>query len=353
MKDGRAQVNGERVTRERVTMKTIAEEAGVTLPTVSRILNHKGGKYADDTRQKIFEIASRLKYRPNALVRGMQTGRTGTAGVMVPAADPFYGQILAGIHAVFVENDTIMLNSWNDRSLNKKDEVLERQIIHQMIDRRVEGILLRPSCEEFESSYFEEIWERGIPLILIDREMSKVETDFVGTDDLLGGEAAARHLISLGHRRMLFIGAGETTSTSRLREHGFRKVLSESSVACCQSLTICRESTWEALRQVLEQEEPPTAIFCYNDTLARETASFLLQQGCSIPEDISLVGFGNTPSTEALVALTTFDQHPRDIGTAAAELYLGLVQRADRADVTRRIIKPDLVVRNSTRPIAG
>ena len=336
--------------KESVTMKAIAEEAGVTLTTVSRILNHKGGKYANQTKEKILSIADRLKYRPNALVRGMQTGRTGTAGVMVPTTG-FYCDVVTGIHEVLINNDTIMLLSWNNRNLNNREESLERQIIHQMVDRRVDGIILRSSSEDFERSYFEEIWERKIPLILIDRHLSNLDTDFVGTDDFAGGRAAAEHLISLGHRNMLFVGAGLAVSTSRDREDGFRRVLSESPNAYCRSVVHHPETLSEELTKILKSREAPTAIFCYNDDVARKVAKVVNEAGRSVPRDISLVGFGNIPVPGDDLSLTSFDQHTLEIGKAAAELYLERTRSPENNGPQRRLLTAELVVRQSSGPI--
>lgn len=333
------------VKKENVTMKTIAEEAGVTLTTVSRILNNKGGKYADKTKERIFEIADRLKYRPNALVLGMQSGKTNTAGVMLPTSEWFYSQIIAGIHEVFLDHETLMMLDWNSRSINEKDDTLERRIIHQLVDRRVDGIILRPTCEEFESSYFEEIWERDIPLILVDRDMTNVKTDFVGTDGEAGGRAAAKYLISLGHRNMLFVGASDRVSTSRRREGGFRQVLSESPNACCKTIDI-RDAD-EQLPGLLNEKDRPTAIFCYNDPVAKQVFPILSDLGLSVPGDISLLGFGNEPSGDCPAALSTFDQHPQLIGKTAAEIYLDRVNSETGSGIRRELIAPDLLLRNS------
>jgi LacI family transcriptional regulator len=338
-----------RPVREKATMKTIAEEAGVTLTTVSRILSDKSGKYkyAEKTREKIFAIAERLKYRPNALVLGMQSGKTGTAGVLIPTSSWFYSQIVAGIHEIFLDHQTIMLLDWNSRSLNKKDDALERQIIHQMVDRRVDGIILRPTCEEFERSYFEEIWERDIPLILVDREMAKISTDFVGTDDEAGGRAAAEYLLSLGHTRLLFIGSGQLVSTSRHREDGFRRVLSETPGAFCRTINIDQDESPDKLVALLRRPDRPTAVFCYNDPVAERTIPLITAAGLNIPDDISIIGFGNEQSGDCPVSLTTFDQHPLKIGAAAAQMYLKRISGNDTG-IRRELIKPDLVVRLSS-----
>jgi len=336
---------------ETVTMKSIAEEAGVTLTTVSRILNNKGDKYADATKKNILEIAERLKYRPNALVLGMQTGRTNTAGVMMPSSSTFYSQVISGIHDVFMKKETIMLLSWNDRSVTQQEEVIERQIIHRMVDRRVEGIILRPSSEKFERSYFEEIWERNIPLILIDRDVPTISTHFVGTDGYRGGEQVAEYLISLGHQNMLFAGSGSIVSSSIKREAGFRKVLSESLNAYCQRTLDSTQNSYQTdLLECMNQRSHPTAIFCYNDDLAMGTAKILLDAGFSIPGDVSIVGFGNLPYTDPVMPLTTVEQYPEKIGAEAARLYFSSI-RDQTPEIKRRLLPTDLVVRGSTRSI--
>lgn len=343
--------------KEPVTMRTIADEAGVTLTTVSRILNHDEGKYkyAEKTRRRVRSIAERLKYRPNALVRGMQTGRTGTAGVMVPP-NGFYSEVVVGIHEELFSNDTIMLLSWNHRSINNREEKMERQIIHQMIDRRVDGIILRPSSEDFTRSYFEEIWERDIPLILIDRHLSKIDTDFVGTDDVAGGKMAAEHLLALGHRNLLFIGASSSISTSRQREEGFRRVLSEMPNAFCRSLYEDQRHTMtteliDSMIVLLKGKDRPTGLFCYNDIFAHQAVSAVRQAGFSVPGDLSIIGFGNQPTLEGSIPLTTFDQHPGQIGQLAARMYLNRISNLKDDSTRSELVMPDLIPRQSTGPV--
>lgn len=333
-------------TRNSVTMKTIAEEAGVTLATVSRILGGKGEKYAEKTRQRIISIADRYKYRPNALVRGMQSGITRTAGVMIPAHG-FYGDLIAGIHDVFLQNDTIMLVAWNPLDKHGKDDQQERRIIHQMIDRRVDGLILRTGNEDFERSYFEEIWERNIPLIVVDRELSQVPTDFVGTDDIAVGRAAARHLLELGHRHLLFVGDSPQVSTSRHREEGFRKVLSEFSGASCVCIDYDDGVGADAIDQCLRAAKRPTGVFCYYDNMAALVFQIIRQAGLSVPRDVSLLGCGNVGTVNIDLPLTTFDQHPFLIGQTAANLYIARTY-GQQKDSRRELIPADLIPRAST-----
>ena len=241
-----------------------------------------------------------------------------------------------------------MLLTWNARTANREDDTWERQIIHKLVDRRVDGIILRPSCEEFQSSYFEEIWERDIPLILVDREMSFVKTDFVGTDDQTGGKQAAEFLYSLGHRRLLFAGESELVSTSRHRKEGFIAAVAGMPDAYCRVLDLGRPEAPAELAEILRSPDRPTGVFAYNDAVGESIVMLAKEAGLEVPRDLSVVGFGNEPSPSAPIALTTFDQQPMVIGDAAAKLYLERTNRTGPKKVRRILIEAKLVERQST-----
>lgn len=337
--------------RDTATLRAIAEEAGVTTTTVSCILNNKGGKYAEKTQEKIFEIAKRLKYRPNILASSVRSGKSNSAGVMIPNREWFYQHIINGIHDTLIANDTIMLLSWNDHYSHEppNDDQNERRIIHRLVDHRVDGIILLPSCETFEASYFEEIWERNLPLVLVDREMSLFAADFVGTDDRNGGRTAAEYLLSLGHRQLAFIGA-EALSTSHRREQGFLQVVEGSPDACVDSIDFEHHAAKEAVVELFcRRTHRPTAVFCINDSLAVRVMAIATDLGLSIPDDLSFVGFGDQRLNQTGHPLiTTFDQHPTRIGAAAAERYLQRVRGTCDDEIVQIQIKPELVIGSTT-----
>ena len=336
----------------KATLKAIAEEAGVSLTTVSCILNGTGGTYAVKTKEAIFSIAERLQYRPNALALSIRTGKSNTAGVMIPSREFFYSQVIAAIHDTLLKKDTLMLLSWNDYYLDQtpRDDQ-ERRIIHHLIDRRVDGIILRPSCERFDHSYFEEIWKRGIPLILVDREISNVKTDYVGTDNEAGGRAAAEHLIQLGHRTLLYAGAHDLQS-SQERESSFMRVIAQSPDARASTVIFNLEGEDETITALFQKEtDRPTAVFCVNDFVAGEIISLATAAGLSIPGDVSIIGFGDQHlHSSQCGSLTTFDQHPTKIGSTAARMYLDRVNGTHDNEFIHTEIKPDLLVRGSTAP---
>jgi len=157
---------------------------------------------------------------------------------------------------------------------------------------------------------------------------------------------------------MLFIGIGKIASTSRYREEGFRQVMSESPSAFCHSMELNdgpldTESVSKELMQTLNGQEPPTAVFCYNDNVARSISDILLNEGVKIPGDISIIGCGNIPVADSQLSLTTFDQHPEKVGRAAAKMYLERTREEGRSSgVRRERIAPELIVRGSTGPVA-
>jgi len=343
-----------RPTKARTTLKAIAQEAGVTTTTVSCILNNKGGRYAEQTKQRVLEIAQRRKYRPNVMAQGVKTGQSNTAGIMIPNRELFYTEIINAIHDTLLKNETLLLLCWNDYYWNNaRDDQKERRIIHHLVDRQVDGIILCPTTEDFEHSYFEEIWQKDIPLILIDRELSKFNTDFVGSDDEKGGAIVAEHLLSLGHRKLLYLGANNL-STSKHRESGFRKATKDRCDVHLQAIDSEAPDCDEQLLQRLQSKDHrPTAVFCINDHVAlRRLLPITEAAGLRVPEDLSIVGYGNQRLDRGREPfLTTVDQHPDKIGSTAAQLYLQRMHQASPAERRKELIRPTLMVHQSTTPL--
>ncbi len=329
-------------------MREVARAAGVSVSSVSRILGGDSAKFAARTVVRVREAVERLNYRPNATARSLFTGSTKMAGVMVPAGG-FYGDVLIGLNETLFEHGHLMLHAWNPSGTDATDDPTEARIVHELVERMVDGIILRPSSEEFEPDYFREIWQRGIPLILLDREMSLFKTDFVGTDDLAVGEEAARCLLELGHRRLLFVGLDIQCSTSYLRGQGFRNVISETPDAACRSATMSTElQGLERIEPILREPDRPTAVFCYSDPLATCMLPLLGELGLRVPEDVSIIGCGSVPGSPGL---TSFDQQALEIGHQAGKLYLERVEHPEQRAAPKTVrIPARLLVRGTTGP---
>src|SRR5437667_6572952 len=148
----------------RVSHQDIAREANVSRVTVSLVLAGKD-QTSEETRKRVWEVARRLRYRPNLLVRGMQTGRTNAVGVVMPSSLHFHSQIARGIHDELVAADTVPVQLWVDPATETKATELEQ--IHRLVDRRMDGIIIWPADVSVPDMHFREIWQRNIPLVTV------------------------------------------------------------------------------------------------------------------------------------------------------------------------------------------
>jgi LacI family transcriptional regulator len=195
------------------------------------------------------------------------------------------------------------------------------------------------------------------PYVLIDRELTGLAANFVGTNDETAGRLATEHLIAMGCRRIAHI-RGQNNSTGVGRFEGYRKALLNRGVSYSEDYVVRRsyvdtETTRqgaEAMRLLLERDPKPDGVFCFNDPLAIGAMSTILDAGLRVPEDIALIGCGNLPNNDCLrVPLSSIDQHSQMIGQRAAELVLNMIESKQPPRARTIILEPTLVVRASTR----
>jgi len=329
------------------TLREIADETGLAIGTVSRILRGKQ-RVADETRKRVFDVAERFKYRPNMLIRGIQTGRTQTIGVdMRVGVDGFRSRILAGITDELLKVDYVPVLVCG----GPDGRPYQIQRIHSLVDRRVDGMILFPDVDTQPDEYLGEVWERGLPLTTVDREMPVTHADFVGTDDVEGARLVAEHLLGLGHRRLAHLAAPEGVTTARDRRGGFEEAVGKVVAATVKTVD---ESTWltdpVTARELLMAADRPTAVFCDNDEMAVGVYQVAQEIALLIPEDISVVGYADLPLNAGMhPSLTTVRQNPYAIGQRAAQQVLARLDGTCASEEPIRVrLKPELVVREST-----
>jgi LacI family transcriptional regulator len=334
-----------------VRLKDIAADLGVSTVTVSKVL--RGGlDIGERTRARVLKRMAELNYQPNMQARGLASGRSFAVGLVVPdLVHPFFGEFaksLAG--ALRASGLALVLSS------SEEDPEIERQEIRTLVNRGVD-VLLVASCQNITEAEFFTVG--GPPLLLIDRNIPKLGTDFVGSNDVLVGELATRHLIGLGRRRIAHIG-GRGTSPSIDRFKGFRNALGVAGIKLPKSYVITRErfeetgdsAGYRAMQELLAQKQRPDAVFCYNDLSAIGAMQAAMQAGLSIPSDIAFVGCGNLRYTDYFkVPLTSVDQAIQRMGEAAARRVLTLATKPDDDAPQTAFVEPKLIVRQST--VAG
>jgi LacI family transcriptional regulator len=324
-------------------MKVIAEEVGLSMMTVSRVLSGNG-KVAPATAQKIQEVAERLKYRPNRLVRAMRIGRSGLIGVVLPAGlGSFYALVLGGVHDHFAERDASLLLSQVHGNRGEMAIEDELKVLHRLIELRVDGIILRPANDEATPHYFEEILARGIPMVVIDRYLPNFPCDFVGTDDVAGGEEAASILLARGLKHLLLVTAGDKVATSRDRAAGFRNYLKSSEADVSLDTLVCPTfaSNEDLIHAHLSASgKPVDGIFAISDNLGIGCFRALRKLNRRIPEDVALVGFGAVGASDGYAfPFSTFDQHPELIGKSAGELLAKRIANNARKVLPKQTVR--------------
>ena len=333
----------------RSTVKQIAAELGVSMMTVSRALNGRG-RISDETRDRVLAVAQRLKYRPNRLVQAIKHGRSRTIGVMVPIATSFSATVVRGIHDALAEHHYLPILHFHGEGPQAQRDETELEYLHRLLDHRVDGIVFWPSDETVPQMYLREVWDRGVPMVAVDRHLPHTNADFSGTDDEAGGRIAAEYLLSLGHRRLAHIGGEQWVSTYADRRRGF-----EAAVAGVPDVRYVAEECvdcqcGEIVARLLAGRDRPTAIFLSSDRMAPHVYDVAESLGLTIGQDLAIVGFADLAETAWLrPRLTTVRQNPYLIGQEAARLLFERIEGRAPGPAPRSVrVRPELVARESS-----
>jgi LacI family transcriptional regulator len=340
---------------KRVSQKKIADAAGVSQATVSLVLS--GQPVASIvTRDRVLRAAEQLRYRPNLLVRGMQTGRTQTIGVMVPPFNFYWAEVLYGIHDGLLAADHIPITLW---SAHKRSGTWRRSVVvpnmleqvHRLLDRRVDGVILWPPMATVYERHVEEFSARDLPVVTIDHRLpSRFQAGQVVSDEPQGAALVAEHLLRLGHRRIGYLAAPATASWAVARRDHFERAVGRSA-----TVTVETNPTGEPhdadgpARRLLDRPDRPTAVVAASDLFAKVVYRACRALRLRIPQDVSVVGFSDDDfAAEMDPPLTTVRQPAYDIGRVAAEVVLARCGERSPQAVADRVLPVSLIVRQST-----
>lgn len=327
-----------------VSIKDIARIAGVSHSTVSRALRNSPLIPAQ-TALRIQKIAKEAGYTASAVARGLVTRRTNAVGVVVTSiADPFNGEIVAGIEDVANEvgYSVILATSQGDRDR-------EMSVVRSFRERRVDGILVASS--RVGALYIPLLDELEIPVVLINNQHPSRFVNSVSIDNRDGGWQATRHLIELGHTAIAYVGDESGLQSDIDRYNGYKKALTGSGLQVCKELVVRGngkpDGAFSAAMRLFEGNKRPSAIFCYNDMSALGVLEAAAKRRVSVPNELSLVGFDDIFFAESLQPpLTTIHQPKREIGRSAMELLAALL-KGEKPDKVM-IIRGQLIIRGST-----
>lgn len=327
-------------------IKDIARAAKVSHSTVSRALRDSPLVNAE-TAERIKKIARDSNFRVSALARGLATGRTNSIGVVVTTlADPFIAEVATGIQeAANIRSYSIILANASG------DPEREMKVVQSFEERRVDGIVVLSS--RVGSVYVPVLAEMKIPIVLINSLHPGDFAQSVMIDNVGASHAATRFLIQLGHKRIGYIGDRFGAQANAGRHKGYRQAIENYGLVYRTELVVDGDASPEggvhAMEQLLTLNDPPTAVFCFNDMTAIGALNAASHHGLRAPEDISVVGFDDLMiASYTLPPLTTIRQPKQEMGRMATEILLNLLSGS--MTETSRILKGDLIVRESTAP---
>jgi LacI family transcriptional regulator len=335
------------VAPQRFTIRQIADLAGVSIATVSRVLNGRGD-VSDETRDLVSRVIRENGYTANRSARGLSAGRTGLVGILVPLVYPaYFSGILAGAAEALSERDLQIVLSPTGGEHDREVSVLDR--LHGLTDGAL-IILPEESSEELER-----LLDGGYRFVVIDPLMPLDERiPSVSAAHTSGADQAMRHLLELGHRRIAQITGPRGWLATEDRRRGYRAALAAAGILPDRALEVEAVPEIapgrEAADYLLDLSEPPTAIFAFNDNIAIGAVQAARARGLTVPDDLSIVGFDDVENATIVTpALTTVRQPLAEMGRTAVSLLNRLLER-QRFETLHVELATRLVVRDSTAP---
>ncbi|MFB3905182.1 MAG: LacI family DNA-binding transcriptional regulator [Acidobacteriota bacterium] len=327
-----------------VSIKDVARVARVSHPTVSRALRYSP-LVNPETAERIRQIADNMGYRANAVARGLVTRKTWTIGAVVTTiADPFIGEVVSGVEELANDKGySVILGNC------KADPDRELRVVRLFHERRVDGILVLSS--RIGALYMPLLSELKVPIVLINSHHPDQFAHSVMIDNLGGSVAAVQHLIRLGHRRIAYLGDQFGLQSDTERFAGYRLALTLADYPFEPALVVHADGKAEgsgpAMNRLLALQDPPTAVFCYNDLTALGALRAVRVHGLRVPQDISIVGFDDlTIASYTEPPLTTVRQPKQEMGRMAVEILCKLLEGAQ--EQTQIKVPGELIVRESS-----
>jgi LacI family transcriptional regulator, galactose operon repressor len=328
----------------RVTIGDVAAEAGVSIATVSKVINGRYG-VAPDTLDRVKAVIDQLGYESSLVARSLRSRRTNVIGILVADIEPFSAELLKGAGAAIRAREYELI-VYSGSGHGKDRSGWERRYVSRLGGTLTDGmILVTPTVLDVSDA---------TPIVAVDPHAGPSRLPSVHSDNLAGGISATEHLIGLGHRRIGFLAGRPDLESARQRERGYREALAAAGIPPDPELIRVGDYDLEIsevpARQLLTLDDRPTAIFAANDLSAIQTMHVARTLGLTIPGDVSVVGFDNIPESAFTgTPLTTIDQSIQEMGRQAVELLIDLIE--GNTERPQQVTLPTrLVVRQSSGP---
>jgi LacI family transcriptional regulator len=332
-------------TDKNPTIKQVADLAGVSTATVSRVLDENSG-VSQELIDRVRDAVRTLDYHPNRAARNLRKRVAQTVGVVISdIQNPFFTSVVRGIEKVLVEADFILL-------LCNSDEDPKREKIHlaTLKSEGVAGIILATTRSDAES--YHQLLNNRTPLVGIDRTPEQLSMDVVSVTNTRGAFSAVSHLADLGHKRIALISGPRQLSTARERLEGYEDAVQIRGLVHSDDLIqfsdFRQSGGYKSMQTLLDQQEPPSAVLVSNNLMTLGALQAIHERNLSIPDQIAIVGFDDMPwATSLQPPLTAVAQPTYELGIAAAQLLLDRLREPERP-FRHVVLETQLMVRASS-----
>jgi len=332
----------------KVTIYDVAKQAGVSISTVSRVINNTG-RISEKTRKKVLQVMEELHYQPSMVASALTGKRTRTIGLIIPdVANPFFSEIARKVEDRGRELgfNVLMCNTDN----NAETEEMYLSLLKQ---KSVDGIIIGTTTKNY--TVLNQLLQEKFPLAFIAQDIPELAINVVRVDDFLGGYQAVSHLVSLGHKRIAIMLGNLSRTSDKYRLQAYRQVMEENGLKYEEKWIVCTDYSLKdgkrAALELLQSSPRPTAIFACFDSLAIGVYQAAKKLGLHIPNDLSIVGFDNTIlSTIVDPPLTTVAQPIDEMGRQVVDLLIDEIE-GNNGTKQRIILPPELIIRQSTKSL--
>lgn len=332
--------------RRHISLKDLVKELGVSISTVSRALKDHPN-ISPEVKEQVKKLAEEWDYRPNPLAMGLLRQNTRTIGVIVPdLVTHFFSSVISGIESYASKQGYYIIISSSYESFQK-----EKECIENLLNSRVEGLIVSLSYQTDDYSHFEELVRKGIPVVFFDRICLPGKVSSVVADNREAARKITNHFVSSGYKRIAYIAGPAYLNISTDRQQGYLDGLKENGFDLNPDYLLhCEmnpESATEATRKLLALPQPPDAIFGINDTVAFAAMKEIRRQGLSIPGDIGIVGFTDDYHATVVHPSLSSVTHPTfEMGETVAKLFFESIEGGSSPKQVE--LKTRLVIRESS-----
>jgi LacI family transcriptional regulator len=332
-------------------IRELADILGISVTTVSRVLNGKAKKYriSVTTEQRVLKTAKEHNYIPNKIARSLKMAKTETLGLIIPdIANPFFADLAKSIELeARIKGFSIILCD------SREDLAVEKELINLLLGHKVDGIIIAPVGTNFD--HLESIYESGLSIVIVDRYSPEVRMPYITSDNYGGAFDAVNYLISMGHRKIACIQGIKDSQPNKERVLGYIDALKQTGINLDASFIagedFSTENGYKQTRVLFSVDDPPTAIFALSNLISLGVIKAISEMGLKIPDDVSLISFDEQPYSAYLeTPLTTIAQKKCEMGELAVNLILRYIEhKVDNNKPVSMKLKTNLIIRESVK----